>query len=218
MPKAIIFDLDGTILLNEPVYCAAFKTVLETLVKTTSGPCPQIVGLALEENWTALIKKHQIKTDKTPAELALATQQEYLKHLGKVRLAPGLLSLLDDLKSHHWLTALATSNNWWLVEAEIDHFRLENQFNCITTREEALFPKPAPNIFLETAEKLQIEPAKCIVIENSVIGIEAALAAGMKAVAITWPEQPKDVFISAGAHLIVSSLTELNSENLATLI
>ncbi|MBI2405797.1 HAD family phosphatase [Candidatus Microgenomates bacterium] len=182
--SAVIFDLDGTILANEDVYGAAFKKVLQTLGVRNIPERPHIGGIGVKENWPKLISRYNVHTDKTAEELTAQTQKEYLDNLSKVHLKPGFFNFIKDLRDSGVLTALATSNAWWLVERDLDEFKLHDYFDVVTTGEEVDETKPAPDLFLEAAKKLDVEPENCVVIEDSPSGIIAAKRAGMKAIAI----------------------------------
>lgn len=131
-----------------------------------------------------MISRYNVHTDKTAEELTAQTQKEYLDNLSKVHLKPGFFNFIKDLRDSGVLTALATSNAWWLVERDLDEFKLHDYFDVVTTGEEVDETKPAPDLFLEAAKKLDVEPENCVVIEDSPSGIIAAKRAGMKAIAI----------------------------------
>jgi HAD superfamily hydrolase (TIGR01509 family) len=216
--NAIIFDLDGTILNNENAYSAAFSSVLTNLGAHVDTNPPETIGLGMKENWVNIISKYHIQTDKTPEELAQDTDNFYLKSLKQIRPAAGLYQLLDDLKKSGWLLALATSSYWWIVEKELEQFQLEDRFDIITTAEEVIALKPAPDIYLETLAKLGVIPESCIIIENSIPGVKAGTAANMKVVAIASIYQTADELKTVGATLVVNSLAELSSDLLSSLL
>src|SRR3990172_2336696 len=112
----VIFDLDGTVLDNEDEYGTSFKNVLESLGAKDVPDFPHVRGIGVKENWPGLIEKYKIKTDKSPEILAQLTQEEYLKQIDKVTLKPGFEEFIDLLKEQGIRTALATSNDWWIVD------------------------------------------------------------------------------------------------------
>lgn len=207
--KAIIFDLDGTILDNEAAYGAAFKAVLESLGAKVQANHPHQAGIGVQENWPILLSKYHLKTDQTLKTLTQATQNQYLKHASQIRLAAGVLELISRLKAEGWQIALATSNAWWLVEKELEQFNLEDKFDTVTTIEEVANNKPAPDLFLETAKKLDTDPQNCVVVEDSVAGIKAAKTAGMKSIAITSSYHSQADFQTASADLVVPSFSAI---------
>jgi len=182
--KAVIFDLDGTVLDNEDEYGAAFKKVLENLGANVKTDYPHVGGIGVKENWPGLLKKYHIKTEKSFDELASDTQKEYLKLLSKVRVKKGLAEFVKQLRQDGIKTALATSSVWFILERVFEELPIKGLFDSVTTGEEVNHKKPAPDLFLTAAAKLDTLPEECLVIEDSASGIEAAHQAEMKVIAI----------------------------------
>jgi len=205
--SAVIFDLDGTVLDNEDEYGASFKKVLESLGAKDIPDYPHVRGIGVKENWPVLIEKYKIKTNKSAEELARQTQEEYLKKIDAVTIKEGLEDFVDSLKGRGIKTALATSNDFWIVEEIFEKLKLGSFFDMVTTGEEARFKKPAPDLFLVAADKLGVPPAECLVIEDAASGIAAAHAAGMKAVGLAQNDGQKKEL--QGADIIVKDYAEI---------
>ena len=189
--KAAIFDMNGTILSDEDEYGLAFKKVLERLGVKVSLNYPHEAGIGVEENWSILLDKYKIKTTKTTQELAAETQEEYTKLIPNVTLREGFLNYVDILKNEGVVIGLATSNTWSIVEKIFNKFDIERYFQAVTTCEELVKNKPNPEIFIKTAEKLQVEREERVVFEDSVAGIKGARLAGMKTVGVARDEAYK---------------------------
>jgi len=205
--SAVIFDLNGTILEDEDEYGRAFKKVLENLGVKDVPEYPHTRGIGVKENWPGLIKKYNVETDKTPEELAVLTQAEYLKQVSGVAVRDGFDDFTDNLKESGAKIALATSNTWEITEKVLEKINLQGYFDEITTEEEVFLSKPDPEIFTLTADKLGAEREECLVIEDSVAGVTAAKNAGMKVVAIVGENQNENDF--SEADLIVESFSEI---------
>lgn len=201
-----IFDLDGTVVENEDIYGAAFSAVLKSLGTKVNEARPHFRGIGVEENWPKLLKKYNIKTKKTIDELAIETQQEYVKRVKDVKIADGFEKFASDLKESGVLIALATSNSWSIVEAMFDALPLDKYFDVVTTGEEAKIKKPDPEIFLITANKMGIAPEDCLVFEDSVVGIKAAKNARMKTIGIRGDDEEN----LKNADLVIESFNDLN--------
>ena len=212
---AVIFDLDGTILANEDEYGESFAKVLKSLGVEVNSNYPQISGIGVKENWQIFLKKYNLKTAKSIEQLTQETQDIYLSKLSTVRLRKGFEEFINDLKKIGVLTALATSNVGFIVDKVLKSKNLKAYFDVITTAEEVRFTKPDPDLFLETAVKLGVEPAVCLVIEDAKAGITAAHRAGMKVVGIARDEDYKGQLKKAD--LVVNDFTELSSEILMQL-
>jgi HAD superfamily hydrolase (TIGR01509 family) len=213
--SAVIFDLDGTVLDNEDEYGKAFNKVLKDLGVDSGTDYPAVGSIGVHENWPILIEKYKIKTDKTIEELGHTTQEAYLKQINQVTLKLGINDFIKNLKESGVPIALATSNDWFIVEADFDRLKLDHYFDCVVTGEEVRDKKPAPDLFLKAAEKLSVEPKECLVIEDAPAGVKAAHTAGMKVVAIARNDETEDELTEAD--LVVRSYGEITPEELAKL-
>ncbi len=212
--KAVIFDLDGTVLDNEDEYGKAFKKVLESLGVKVDDEIPHTTGIGLHNNWKKLIKKYKIKTSKTTEELSRETQEEYLKLLKSVKLKKGFENFVENLQKSGLTIALATSNEWWMVEKIFDKTKIEKYFDCTTTAEEVLFNKPDPEIFLVTANKIGVLPEGCLVFEDSQAGVKAAKAAGMRVIGVARDERHAKEL--KNADMVIESYGEFADFNIAS--
>lgn len=207
--SAVIFDLNGTILEDEDEYGKAFIRVLKNLCVDIKTSFPQEKGIGVKENWEKLIQKYNIKTDKSTELLVKETQEEYLREISEVTVRPGFDDFIDNLKNNEIKLALATSNTWEQTDKILDTLGLQDIFDVITTGDEVSYNKPDPDIFLLTADKLGVEREDCVVIEDSLAGIEAAKRAGMKVIAIS-PEEDPELF--SKADLVVESFSEITAQ------
>ncbi len=212
--SAVIFDLNGTVLEDEDEYGKAFNIVLKSLGVETGVTHPHTAGIGVEANWPLLNEKYKLKTDKTPEELAKLTQDAYLSQISKVTIRTGFEDFVQSLKDDGIKIALATSNSWTVTDEILHTLNLTDVFEVVTTEEEVLHNKPDPDLFLLTSDKLGVDRADCLVIEDSKAGIMAAHRAGMKAVGITREEDLKEV---EGADLIVEGFSEITSKAIDSL-
>ena len=204
---AVIFDLDGTIIKSEEEWAKAYAVVLEKLGVKTNGNDPPTRGLSIKSNWTNFLIKYNVKTNKTVEELETLTYIEYQKLIPQVTLNDGVLEFIDGLKENGSPLALATSTNWETADKVLKHFGLESSFESVTTGEEVVNPKPAPDIYILASEKLGVEPLDCLVIEDSLPGITAAKEAGMKVIAVRKDEEGSDNLDTAD--LVVEGFSEI---------
>ncbi len=207
--SAVIFDLDGTIIESDGVYDDAFKKVLTELGKKVEGELDLPGGIGVLASWPYLLHRYKITTSKAKEELASSTQREFLKNLHKIRVRRGFEDLAHDIKKEGLPIALATSNEWYVVEKVFDHFDLEKYFDCIVTAEEVVLTKPDPEIYLLAASRLGVQPESCLVFEDSEAGIDSAKSAGMKVVAVK--NTGSKVHQIEKADLIVNGFDEIDN-------
>ncbi len=182
---AVIFDLDGTLVNSEIAWGKAFVNVLAKLGVKAENSHPQITGVSIKPNWVGLIGKYKINTKFNLDELEAFTLAELERHIDDIQLNDGALELIGDFKDLGYQIGLATSTNWTVVEKIFDSLDLHDIFDSVTTGEEVDSPKPSPDIFLVAAGKLGVEPADCLVIEDSLAGVTAAIEANMKVIAVS---------------------------------
>ena len=106
------------------------------------------------------------------------------KYMNEVPLKDGVYDFLMECKRRGILLGIASSNSRELVENVLSALQIRALFTCIMTGSEAKRGKPAPDIYLEVAERMQVEPEKCLVFEDIVAGITAGKSAGMTVYAV----------------------------------
>jgi HAD superfamily hydrolase (TIGR01509 family) len=190
-PRAVIFDIDGTIVDNMHLHAEAFGVFAERhgLPALTQDDRARLDGRRNSEIFPILFKRD------VPREEWLAYEHEkegLYRELSRGRLSPmkGLQTLIDRLKGDGIPVALATSAPKLNVTHTLAELDLTGAFPIIVRGDEVARGKPAPDVFIEAARRLGIEAADCLVFEDAPMGIEAAHAAGMRVVALTTSFEP----------------------------
>lgn len=204
---AAIFDLDGTIIDSEEAWGKAYSSVLKSLGADVDENNSHIFGESVEFNLKDQISKHNIKTGKTIDELVTLAFVEFQKFIPLVTMEDGAAEFMEGLGEAGTPLALATSANWETTDKILTHFGLTGLFECITTVEEIDNPKPAPDIYLLSAEKLGVDPEDCLVFEDSPAGVAAGKDAGMKVIAINSNDDDREKLTEA--NLIVEDFSEI---------
>lgn len=202
----VIYDNDGLLLDTEPFYTKAHETLAGRYGKVFDWTVKsKMIGLRAEDSANVVI--HDL-------ELPLSVE-EYLeerKHLleelfPKAEPMPGAVRLSMHLHRAGIPQAVATSSDRYYFDLKITrHREWFSIFQCVVLGDdpEIKSGKPAPDIFLLAADRMQARPDHCLVIEDSPAGIEAARAAGMFAIAVPDPHMEDSAY--AGAHQILRSL------------
>lgn len=116
----------------------------------------------------------------------------FVDRIGCLALKDGCLELVAAAIRHRLPRAVASSSTTRLVHATLDRFGLRPHFGAVVTGDCVARPKPAPDIFLEAAARLAVDPSDCIVLEDALTGVTAARAAGMRVIAV--PERSAPSF------------------------
>jgi beta-phosphoglucomutase len=206
MIRAFVFDLDGTLVETEELKALSYAraaTELRPALREDEviEAFKDLVGLSRQEVAVGLMKRFGLE-DAARARMeefrVARPWQAYVQiRLGiyKALLAdselilehryPHNIALLQDVRREGYLTALATQSHreeaWHVLEV----LGLTEEFDVVLTREDVEHGKPDPEMHLLAARELDVSPGECLAIEDSPAGIEAALAAGMEAIAVT---------------------------------
>jgi HAD superfamily hydrolase (TIGR01509 family) len=129
-------------------------------------------------------------------------------------LLPGAVEAVDRLAAR-WPLAVASSSNRELIDLVLELSGLESHFRVTVSSEEVARGKPAPDVYLEAARRLGVEPGRCAAIEDSENGIRSAKAAGMCVLAIPNPQFPPADEALSQADDVLQSLDELTPERVA---
>jgi beta-phosphoglucomutase family hydrolase len=185
-PRAVIFDIDGTIVDNMHLHAEAFAVFAERhgLPPLTHEDRARLDGRRNSEIFPILFNRD------VPREEWLAHEEEkegLYRQLSRGRLAPmkGLHRFIERLKQDGIPVALATSAPRLNVEHTLRELGLAGDFQIIVRGDEVGRGKPAPDVFIEAARRLGVSADECLVFEDAPVGIEAAHAAGMRVVALT---------------------------------
>lgn len=203
MIKAIIFDLDGTLVQTEIIKAHSYAKAVASLSQNnvTEDEVFQsfknYVGLSRTDVAKNLVKDYSDKLNKISnpnVDLEDALIEKRLEIYNNMLEDPGILprycckmtmEFLHSVFNDGYLTGLATMSHCMQVERILKIMNIKNLFKYVITRDEIENAKPHPEIYLRMKNKLNVEPDECIVIEDSVAGIKSALSANMNVFAVT---------------------------------
>lgn len=210
MIKAVIFDMDGLIVDSEPIHSFSLeKLLLEYGKKPVFNEQGLIhnVGEAGEESFNFLRERYSLNEDiNVWKEKRRAIFAELVRKNG-VRSMPGFLTLLKKLQKKKFKIALSSNRILDHVVLILDKLGVKDAFDVIVGPGEKLRFKPAPDIYLKTAELLNLQPNECIAIEDSEMGVIAGKKAGMKVIAI--PSKYTKSHDFSNADKVVDSLSKI---------
>lgn len=182
--KAVIFDLDGTLIDSMWVwkqididYLGKFDAKIPEKLQS------KINGMSFKEIAIYFKKAFGIEDD-IETIMNEWNQMAWNKYANDVYVKDGVKKFLDKLKKDKIKLGIATSNSRPLTELVLKHNEIFDKIDYIVTSEEIEKGKPEPDIYLKVAEKLNVEPKYCLVFEDIVTGIMAGKRAGMRVCAI----------------------------------
>lgn len=209
-PDAVIFDMDGLMIDSERVSIACWSEAALTLeIALPEGFFLHMVGLG-ERDCLQLLQRHIDDGARIDALLAHCHALYDARTHDGLPLRPGILELLELLKEHGVPRAVATSTRQPRASRKLAASGLLHYFDTVVTSSDVQHPKPAPDIYLLAAQRLDKEPTRCLALEDSPTGTRAALAAGMTTIQIPDLVHP-DAAVRALGHRIVESLHDVRA-------
>jgi HAD superfamily hydrolase (TIGR01509 family) len=200
---AVILDMDGVVIDSQ---AAANRALVEAAgrhgVRLSVAELEDLVGASEEQFW-AYVKTRYRLPEPIAHYAASYDEDSEIAGYDETLFSPGLDALLTELRGAGLLIALTTSASNKRMNAVIDIYRLAQWFDVALCREDALRPKPAPDLFLAAAAALGVPASACVVIEDSSAGMAAARAAGMPVLGFTAYCGPYS--LRSGAQAYISS-------------
>lgn len=182
---AVIFDMDGVLTDSEPlINAAAIAMFNERGLRVQPEDFHPFIGTGELRYLGGVAEKYGFPLDLQEAKRR--TYEIYLELVpARLRAFPGAVELVQRCRAAGLRTAVASSADLIKIEANLRKIGLPPAgWEAVISAEDATHKKPAPDLFLAAARRLQLAPAQCVVIEDALSGIQAARAAGMRCVAV----------------------------------
>jgi HAD superfamily hydrolase (TIGR01509 family) len=206
--EAVVFDMDGVLIDSEHVW----DEVRERLAAERGGrygPEAQRAMMGMSSTEWSRYMHETVGLAEPPAEInRLVVERMLARYAGAPPLIDGALAAVERLAARFRL-AIASSSNRELIDAVLASTTLGDRFELTVSSEEVPRGKPAPDVYLEAARRLGLDPHRCAAIEDSHNGILAAKAAGMRTLAIPNARFPPGDDATAAADVVLASLDEL---------
>jgi HAD superfamily hydrolase (TIGR01509 family) len=209
MVDAVIFDMDGVLVDTEHLW----DEVREALTEEWGGrytPEAQeaMMGMSSLE-WSRYL--HETVGLREPPEVinAEVVQRMLARYEADLPVVPGAVEAVTQIAEQGRRLALASSSNRELIAAVLRQLGLTALFDVTVSSEEVPRGKPAPDVYLEAARRLGVEPAHCAAVEDSASGIRAANAAGMRVIAYPNRHYPPAADALALAEVVLDTAAEI---------
>ncbi|KJF73406.1 HAD family hydrolase [Agrobacterium arsenijevicii] len=217
LPHAVVFDMDGLLIESETLYRDSFLAAsdegghgmrVETYQKVCGSPWDVITGTIFADYG---------------ADFPIDTFRDaWLRHLAVlmaegVALKPGVVEILDLLDRLDIRRAIATSSRHDSVTRHLGPYDLLKRFDTIVARGDYAEPKPSPMPYLTAAKRLDIEPGRCLALEDSWHGVRSASSAGMMTIMVPDVAPPTDemrgkcIAVSSDLHAVAGLLQKAPS-------
>ena len=220
MYQGIIFDFNGVLFWDSPLHERAwrefsvssrgFSLTDEEFIHQVHGRNNRYIIEYLLGNRFQIDKWQHLshQKEKIYQQYVLAEKENYL-------LSPGAVELLDFLVAHNIPRTIATASEKENVDFYIDHLELARWFNLeqIVYNDGKIPGKPAPDMYLQAASNIHLQPDRCIVVEDSISGLEAARAAGIGyRIALGPADRHPQLKVLEGVSQVIENLGQISKE------
>jgi HAD superfamily hydrolase (TIGR01509 family) len=209
VPEAVLFDQDGVLVDSEGAWDAARRAVVaENGGRWRDEATRAMMGMSAPE-WSRYLRDElgvRLEPSEISDQVVARLLAEYAKDLPVV---PGAVEAVRRVAAR-WPVGLASSANREVIDAVLAGSGLDGVFGATVSGEEVARGKPAPDIYVEAARRLGVDPARSAAVEDSTNGLRSAAAAGMLVVALPnreFPPAPEAVGLAA---VVLDSLDELS--------
>ena len=211
---AVVWDLDGVLVDSEQLW----DEVREELARERggrwhNGAQKDMMGMSSSE-WSRYMHD-VIGLDESPQEINAEVVRRLLeRYRTSLPLLPGAVEAVERL-AQRWPLGLASSSNREVIDAVLEAAGIAKDFRTTVSSEEVGRGKPAPDVYLEAARRLDVEPRLCAAVEDSRNGIRSAHDAGMRVIVIPNPHYPPSDDALSLADVVLRSLDELTVEQVS---
>jgi beta-phosphoglucomutase family hydrolase len=206
MIQAFIFDMDGTLIDSTKMDYEAWQRAM----REYDAEFPYEEYIAKLGAKGSEIARQYLDISDEEIDALISRREEYFKQIVEEKglsLLPHAEQFLQQLRNAHLKTALATGANQEKLEFIFEKLPLRQYFDAFVTANDVSKGKPDPEVFVQAAAKLGIDPAHCVVMEDATNGLQAAKNGGMRCIALTTTRGAEQL---QGADLIVSGYAEID--------
>jgi HAD superfamily hydrolase (TIGR01509 family) len=206
--EAVIFDLDGVLIDSEHVWDEVRQQLAEDRRgRWTDSASRDMMGMSSPE-WSRYMRD-VIGLDESPDEISAETVRRLEeRYRVEIPLIPGAEQAVERLAAR-WPLGLASSSNRELIDLVLETSGLGGFFQATVSSEEVARGKPSPDVYLEAARLLGVQPTRCAAVEDSEKGIHSAKAACMRTIAIPNPQYPPADDALEAADVVLATVEDL---------
>jgi len=211
---ACIFDLDGVIVDTAKYHFMAWKRLTDQLgIHFTGEDNERLKGVSRMASLDIILELGNLNPDESrKLEYATLKNNWYIDYISKMtpdEILPGCLAFIKELRDANIRVAIGSaSKNTPMILKRVG---IQELFDAVADGNNVGKAKPNPEVFLKAAEMVKVKPGKCVVFEDAVAGVQAALNAGMMCIGVGSPK------ILTEAHFVVPGLKDMNLAKLLTI-
>lgn len=215
MLKGIIFDMDGTITLTEPLHHKAFADVFMEfgIEYPFADHIKRFAGSGSKLTFSTIFTENNIKFDDSVLAECSSKKHDLYRNIvqeSEISTVPGAKEFIDRIFKRGLRTIIATGNSdLEAVRDILKKVHVLEYFPEIISITEVPRGKPFPDVFIEAAKRIGCSPSECVVLEDSANGVKAAVDARIRCIAFDTTTK-KDVLLKTGAFVVLTDYNELS--------
>jgi mannitol-1-/sugar-/sorbitol-6-/2-deoxyglucose-6-phosphatase len=212
--EAVVFDFDGVILESEPLWRSAFRRVFADRLglSVSEAELAALTGLRVPQTVSSIVALARDRGSLLPVELDLDMLTAEVIRVAGAELdetAPVIEStvvVIKELRRRGVRLGLASSSHITIIDRALRQLGIADAFVAVASAYDLVDGKPHPRVYQDVARTLGCVPSRCLAVEDSAVGVESALRAGMVVIGLwRWPESPPPIF--ERCHTTVRDLT-----------
>jgi sugar-phosphatase len=201
--EAVIFDFDGVILESEPLWRSAFRRVFadQLGLSVSEADLARLTGLRVPQTVSSIVATARNLGWQPPVNLDVNILTAEVIRMAGAELdesAPVIDSTVVVIKELHrrrFRLGLASSSHISIIDRTLKRLGISDAFMAVASAYDLAEGKPHPRVYQDVARAMGSEPTRCLAVEDSAVGVESALRAGMVVIGLwRWPEPPPDIF------------------------
>ena len=211
-----MFDLDGVLVDSEIWWDEVRQAFATDVGRTWTLDDREAVMGSNSRQWSETMRG-RLDLDMTSQEIERAIVDGMVERYRREG-APAIDGAVSTVRrvAREWPLALASSSHPRVIDAALDGTGLRDAFRAVVSSDEVEHGKPAPDVFLEAARRLGVEPATVLVVEDSLNGLKAGLAAGMTTVLVPNRSIPPAPGSDEIAHIVLTRIADLDPSEIGT--
>ncbi len=210
----LLFDMDGVMVLNHHYHIEAYCTWAARYGYTITEQLfnERLTGKTM---YSAILELTPELLEKETPEFYEEEKESLYRELYKHKMAatPGLIDFLESAKQNNIPIACGSNAYMKNIDFILDGLSLRKYFSAAISGTEVAKPKPSPDVYLEAAKKIGVLPENCVVFEDSLTGVQAAKAAGMKVVGVASSFSHEEL---SHTDFIINDFTEIDIQKIRT--
>lgn len=214
--RAVVWDLDGVIVDSADAHNASWAAMAREF-DVAYDPQRDFAGIFGRHNTDIISTVWNVTSPDEIERMAASKERAFRQAATTLKPLPGVLNLMAELEQRGWKQGIGSSAPMENIRLLLAAAGVAEYMQAISSGDDVSRGKPDPEVFLLAFQRLGVEPANGVVIEDAPAGVQAGVSAGASTLGVT-TTQTEETLRQAGAHLVVHSLEHVTVDDLERLV